>query len=163
MIFMKHIRKFESFSINEEVMTLGGMDLDPLGFGFLTKEEAEKRYSEKERVKALQILNAQFGASELGLKFAELIDLLLTTSPLSPEMKSPNSYLGARKRYFDLLDGMKTKQDPQKIANLKIFITQFAKKMEIIKGEDGKLLIMKSEEGVPAGDASAKESYNWRR
>lgn len=159
MIFMKHIRKFESFSINEEVMTLGGMDLDPLGFGFLTKEEAEKRYSEKERVNALQILNKQFGMSELGTKFAELIDLLLTTSPLSPEMKSPNSYLGARKRYFDLLDGMKTKQDQYKIDNLKIFITQFAKKMEIIKDDKGKLITVAGSTG-PSG---AKESYNWRR
>ena len=161
MIFMRHIKKFESYSINEEVTTIGGIDLDQLEFGFLTIAESEKFYTKEEKVKALQILNAQLGASPQGTKFAELVDCLLSTSTVSSNsMKSKITNLTARTLYYELLNLMKEKQDPQKIANLKIFIAQFAKEMLIVKGEDGQLINSDARLGAPA---SARESYKWKR
>ena len=81
---MRHLRKFENFSLtgiipmNEEVTTVGGIDVDKLQFGLLTKEEAAKVANMAARVASLNILNGQFkSGSEMGKKWTELLDFIL--------------------------------------------------------------------------------------
>ena len=171
MIFMRHLRKFENFSLtgiipmNEEVTTVGGIDVDKLQFGLLTKEEASKVANMAARVASLNILNGQFkSGSEMGKKWTELLDFILSTSPLHSAIKMDKTQaLGARNYYFELLKMMGDKRDPLIISNLKTFIQPFANKMQIIIGvnfeeKDGKF-VMKTGSGAPT---AAKESFRFR-
>lgn len=167
MIFMKHLKKFENFSLtgiipmNEEVTTVSGIDVDKLEFGLLTADEAKKVVNTAGRVAALNILNGQFKAgSEMGKKWSELVEFILQTSPLHSAIKMDKSNAsGARLLYFELLEMMGEKRDPLILSNLKIFMQPFSTKMGIIKDKDGKLMPVAGS----TAPAAAKESYNWKR
>lgn len=163
---MKHLKKFENFSLtgivpmNEEVTTVGGIDVDQLAFGLFTQQESNNFIKSEQRVEALRILNKQFvPGSDMGKKWAELVDYISQTAPVSSSMKSPKSEdLGLRTHYFELLDMMKEKPDPLTVKNLKLFMTQFAKKAGLVKDESGKLIMVAGSKAPSA----AKESYNFR-